>query len=181
MDLLEKLFTSRVNAFLRSSGIGRTTLGLKAVGDPNLIRQIESGRSPSLRTADRVLAFIARTEGDSGAARDPPRRRRAARSWARTKRTSARGAAAERPDGPGTSRPTRILRLPEVIARTGLSRATIYARMSQGRFPRPVSLGARAVGWIEAEIEAWIRERIAESRGGRARTDDAADEPPEDE
>ncbi len=33
-----------------------------------------------------------------------------------------------------------------------------------GRFPRPVSLGARAVGWIEAEVDEWMRERIAESR-----------------
>ena len=58
----------------------------------------------------------------------------------------------------------RFLRLPEVLARTGLSRSTIYVRLDQGRFPRPVSLGGRAVGWIEEEVEEWIRERIAESR-----------------
>jgi len=58
----------------------------------------------------------------------------------------------------------RFLRLPEVLARTGLSRSTIYVRLEQGRFPRPVSLGGRAVGWIEAEVDEWIRERIAESR-----------------
>ena len=58
----------------------------------------------------------------------------------------------------------RFLRLPEVLARTGLSRSTIYVRLDQGRFPRPVSLGARAVGWIEAEVDEWIRERIAASR-----------------
>ena len=61
--------------------------------------------------------------------------------------------------------PTRLLRLPEVQARTGLSRSTIQVRRVEGRFPRPVSLGARAVGWIESEVEEWIRERIAESRG----------------
>ena len=60
----------------------------------------------------------------------------------------------------------RFLRLPEVLARTGLSRSTIYVRLDQGRFPRPVSLGGRAVGWIEAEVDDWIRERIDESRGG---------------
>jgi len=60
----------------------------------------------------------------------------------------------------------RFLRLPEVLARTGLSRSTIYVRLEQGRFPRPVSLGGRAVGWIEAEVDDWIRERIDESRGG---------------
>ena len=58
----------------------------------------------------------------------------------------------------------RFLRLPEVLARTGLSRSTIYVRLDRGRFPRPVSLGARAVGWIEAEVDEWIRERIAASR-----------------
>ena len=58
----------------------------------------------------------------------------------------------------------RFLRLPEVLARTGLSRSTIYVRLDQGRFPRPVSLGGRAVGWIEAEVDEWMRERIATSR-----------------
>ncbi len=67
------------------------------------------------------------------------------------------------------SPPIRFLRLPEVQERTGLSRSTIYVRLEQGRFPQPVSLGARAVGWIETEIEEWMRERIAESRGGETR------------
>ena len=49
-------------------------------------------------------------------------------------------------------------------ARTGLARSTIQVRLAEGRFPRPVSLGSRAVGWIEAEVDEWIRERIAESR-----------------
>ena len=61
-------------------------------------------------------------------------------------------------------RQVRFLRLPEVLARTGLSRSTIYVRLDQGRFPRPVSLGGRAVGWIESEVDEWIRERIAASR-----------------
>ena len=63
-----------------------------------------------------------------------------------------------------TNPPTRFLRLPEVMARTGLSRSTIYVRLAEGRFPRPVALGGRAVGWIEAEVDEWVRERIAESR-----------------
>ena len=66
--------------------------------------------------------------------------------------------------GQETRRQVRFLRLPEVMARTGLSRSTIYVRLAQGRFPRPVSLGGRAVGWIESEIEQWCRQRIAESR-----------------
>jgi prophage regulatory protein len=57
-----------------------------------------------------------------------------------------------------------ILRLPAVKTRTGLSRSTIYLRVSQGTFPRPVSLGGRAVGWVEEEIQSWLAEKIAASR-----------------
>ena len=67
----------------------------------------------------------------------------------------------------------RFLRLPEVLARTGLSRSTIYVRLDEGRFPRPVSLGGRAVGWIEAEVDEWIRERIEKSRGAGMPTQEA--------
>ncbi|MGB8477673.1 MAG: AlpA family transcriptional regulator [Acidobacteriaceae bacterium] len=54
----------------------------------------------------------------------------------------------------------KILRLPDVKARTGLSRSTIYLRLAEGSFPRPVSLGARSIGFVEAEIDAWVDERI---------------------
>ncbi len=87
----------------------------------------------------------------------------------------------ENPMEERTNTPTRFLRLPEVQGRTGLSRSTIYVRLAEGRFPRPVSLGARAVGWVEAEVDEWIRERIAESRFEGARTgacDEAAPEIP---
>jgi prophage regulatory protein len=57
-----------------------------------------------------------------------------------------------------------ILRLPAVKARTGLSRSTIYLHVSDGAFPRPVSLGARAVGWLESDIEEWIARKIRQSR-----------------
>ena len=59
---------------------------------------------------------------------------------------------------------TTILRLPAVKARTGLSRSTIYLHVSDGSFPHPVSLGARAVGWVESEVEEWISRKILESR-----------------
>lgn len=54
-----------------------------------------------------------------------------------------------------------FLRLPQVKARTGLSRSTIYARIAQGSFPKPVPLGgARAVGWLESQVESWIQCQI---------------------
>lgn len=59
---------------------------------------------------------------------------------------------------------TKILRLPAVKTVTGLSRSTIYLRVSEGSFPAPVSLGGRAVGWIEAEVDAWLKGRIEASR-----------------
>jgi prophage regulatory protein len=66
-----------------------------------------------------------------------------------------------------------ILRRKQVEARTGLSRSSIYARLRQNpkrpgdydpTFPKPISVGAKAVGWIEAEIEAWLTAQIKKSR-----------------
>jgi prophage regulatory protein len=57
-----------------------------------------------------------------------------------------------------------ILRLPAVKARVGLSRSAIYLAVSRREFPQPVQLGTRAVGWLESEIEEWIRERVKNSR-----------------
>ena len=57
-----------------------------------------------------------------------------------------------------------VLRLPAVKNRTGLSRSTIYLRVSEGIFPAPVSLGGRAVGWIEAEVNDWLTGQIQASR-----------------
>ena len=58
-----------------------------------------------------------------------------------------------------------ILRRKQVEQRTGLSRSTIYLRVAQGSFPKAVSLGARAVGWLESEVEEWLNSRVELSRG----------------
>ena len=164
---LEEQFNSQVSAFLGRSGLSPTALGRKALGDPGLMRQIARGRSPSLRTADRVLAFIAAHGGlYSGGTREPPWRRRRREPAARAKDTKGRGPTTDRPMERMERAPTRLLRLGEVAARTGLSRTTIYVWRIEGRFPQAVLLGTRNVGWIESEIEEWIRERIAETRGG---------------
>ena len=57
-----------------------------------------------------------------------------------------------------------ILRLPQVKTRTGLSRSCIYMRIAAGSFPRSIRLGARAVGWIEADIDTWIAQQIDANR-----------------
>jgi prophage regulatory protein len=54
----------------------------------------------------------------------------------------------------------KILRLPDVIDRVGFSRSTIYDFVSKGRFPAPVRIGIRAVGWLESEIEAWVQTKF---------------------
>jgi prophage regulatory protein len=60
---------------------------------------------------------------------------------------------------------TTILRISVVIARTGLARSTIYAKVAAGDFPEPINLGARAVGWLEHEVEQWLADRVEQSRG----------------
>jgi prophage regulatory protein len=58
--------------------------------------------------------------------------------------------------------PSKVLRCPEVVDRTGISRATIYRLMDEGKFPRSHQLSPGAVGWSEAEIEAWITARLSD-------------------
>ena len=55
----------------------------------------------------------------------------------------------------------RIIRRREVEGRTGKCRSSIYAGIQEGTFPAPISIGERSVGWIEAEIDEWIAERVA--------------------
>ena len=61
-----------------------------------------------------------------------------------------------------------LLRVHEVMARTGLSRSELYRREALSQFPRRVSLGARSVGWPSDEVQDWIEARIRESRKGSA-------------
>lgn len=56
----------------------------------------------------------------------------------------------------------RILRRPEVEAKTGFKRAHIYSLMREGKFPKAMRLGVRAVGWDSVEIDNWITERLRE-------------------
>lgn len=58
----------------------------------------------------------------------------------------------------------KILRLRLVLSRTGLSRSMAYDLMGKGLFPKPINLGARAVGWLESEIDGWIADCVKASR-----------------
>lgn len=55
----------------------------------------------------------------------------------------------------------RLVRLPEVIDRSGLSRTSIYRKMDAGEFPQSVQLSANTVAWLEADLERWIAAPMA--------------------
>lgn len=70
---------------------------------------------------------------------------------------------------PTTVSQERLLRLPEVSARLGLGRSSIYALIQRGELSPPVKLGARASAWPASVIDAFIAERIRASRNGETR------------
>lgn len=51
----------------------------------------------------------------------------------------------------------RFLRLPDVLAATGLSRRTIYRKMDAGEFPKSIQIAANAVAWRESDVSAWMQ------------------------
>ena len=63
----------------------------------------------------------------------------------------------------------QIVKRHEVEAATGLSRSSLYRLAAAGQFPRPIKLGARAVGWRADEIASWIEQRTAERYAGAAK------------
>jgi prophage regulatory protein len=65
-----------------------------------------------------------------------------------------------------SEKPKKLLRLANVRDRVPYSRSTIYQLMAEGKFPKPISLGARAVAWLESDIDAWIAARIESARTG---------------
>ncbi|EBP4364576.1 AlpA family transcriptional regulator [Salmonella enterica] len=57
-----------------------------------------------------------------------------------------------------------LIRLPEVLKRTGFGKAWIYRLISEGRFPAPVKIGVRAIAFVESEVDEWIQSVIETSR-----------------
>ncbi len=57
----------------------------------------------------------------------------------------------------------RLLALPTVLERTALKRASLYAAMDRGEFPRPIRLSSNRVAWVESRIQAWIAAKINEA------------------
>lgn len=61
-----------------------------------------------------------------------------------------------------------MLRQPEVLRRTGLSRTSIWRKVREGDFPAPRQLGANSIGWPESEISEWLDNRPRQTYGGEA-------------
>ena len=59
------------------------------------------------------------------------------------------------------SRPNRLIRRPELLAKVGISRTHLYRLMASGEFPRPIPLGRQVVAWLDCEVEAWIEQQCA--------------------
>ena len=55
----------------------------------------------------------------------------------------------------------QLLKMPEVRAKTGLSRSHLYALAQNGEFPKPIKLSERSSAWVESEVQDWIDTRIA--------------------
>ena len=53
-------------------------------------------------------------------------------------------------------KPDRIIRLRTVLARTGLSRSTIYRKIAEGTFPAQVRISINGAGWRETDINRWV-------------------------
>lgn len=59
-----------------------------------------------------------------------------------------------------TATTCRLIRMPEVLAICGMSRATLYREIKAKGFPAQVRLSARSVGWLEDEVMAWVAARL---------------------
>ena len=165
------VFVAMVEGFLECTGMDPGAFGREAVDDPGFVSSLRVGRTTTFEMGDRIVAFIEswpREVGGDVPYCGPGRLRdRIARAWRLRWVDEAEDA------GPPA---VRILRPSQVCARTGLSKSTIYELVAKGRFPGPIRISGRATGWIEAEVDAWLRRGAAESHGGTGgpeRRDDA--------
>ena len=60
--------------------------------------------------------------------------------------------------------PMKLIKMPVVMNRVAMSRTNLFIKVKEGTFPAPISLGARAIAWVEEEVDEWVAARIAASR-----------------
>ena len=151
METLAKPLQSRVAASLDSMGMRTSPLGRQVVGDPIVAHEL-----PPAAPRGQVPVSI---EACSPAhvAPVPP----GATRPGIVRRTEGRQTDVNI-NGTGYG---RARARPAVTSSASPHRATIHVRVANGSFPQPIRLGARAVGWLESEVDGWIREQIAASGG----------------
>jgi prophage regulatory protein len=64
------------------------------------------------------------------------------------------------PPSPPSRHQARLLRITDVVERTGLARASVWKQVKLGSFPAPIHITDRAVAWVDTEIDAWIADRV---------------------
>ena len=62
---------------------------------------------------------------------------------------------------------TKIIRLPQVVERTGISRSLIYRLIKEGNFPEQIHTSKRTSGWLESEVNEWVQSRRDDSRSSK--------------
>ena len=146
------VFVASVEAFLECTGMHPGAFGRQAVGDPGFVRRLRAGRTTTLEMVDRVVAFTESWRRDEGADVSFS-------GFGRLRDRIARVGRVKWVDESEDARPpaVRILRPSQVLARTGLSKSTLYELIAEGSFPSPIRISARARGWLEAEVHEWIR------------------------
>ena len=147
METLEEYFSTPVSAFLDDTELSPSALGRKGAGRTRIwcARSRVAG-CLTLRSADRVLAFTSGFGRASDDVRDPFRRPGTGSLHRERGETRRSTAMTEQRTEPRRNPQIRFVRLPEMMAHTGLSRSTIDVRVAEGRFPKPVPLRARSVG-----------------------------------
>lgn len=65
-----------------------------------------------------------------------------------------------------TTSKENLIRLPDVQRRTGYGKAWVYVLIARNEFPKPVKIGSRSIAFVESEVDAWVANKIAESRTG---------------
>lgn len=71
---------------------------------------------------------------------------------------------------PTCHNPIKLLRLPQVMEMTGLRKTKIYELHAEGAFPQRVKITGHSVGWVEAEVQAWLARRVMSSARATAVT-----------
>lgn len=146
--------------FLSPVTLAPMTVG--GMGKPPTQKSIERAMVPVCDLVDYAAKFLVKVTTTPSADIDPPRTTPALEKVNEpTKPIDVPSLRQEAVRQITNQKGNAFLRLPEVMARTGLPKASIYSMKNRGLFPVSINLGGRKVGWLEVDIEEWIGRRIS--------------------